>query len=144
MFIGEYIHNLDPKRRIAIPAKFRKKLGKRAVLARGLDRSLSLYPLEEWEKVAQKLSELPTGQKDKRSFVRFFLAGASEVELDSLGRILIPDFLCEHAELKEEAVNTGVFKGLEIWNKARWEEYKAKVEIRADELAEKLGEIGAY
>jgi len=144
MFIGEYIHNLDSKRRLAIPAKFRKELGKKAILARGLDRALALYPMEEWEKVAQKLSELPMGQKDKRSFVRFFLSGASEVELDALGRILIPDFLRDYAELTDEVVITGVFKGLEIWNKKHWEEYKAKVEVRADELAEKLGEIGAY
>ena len=77
MFIGEYIHNLDPKRRLSIPAKFRKELGKRAVVTRGLDNCLFLYPMDEWKKVASKLAELPTGQKDTRSFVRLFLSGAS-------------------------------------------------------------------
>ena len=144
MFIGEYIHNLDTKRRLAVPAKFRRQLGKRAVLTRGLDKCLTLYPLEEWEKVAGKLSELPMGQKDTRSFVRFFLSGAAQVELDGLGRVLIPDFLKDYAGLEDEAVITGVFKWVEIWNKKRWEEYKAGVEGEAGALAEKLGEIGAY
>ncbi|MEK7084988.1 MAG: division/cell wall cluster transcriptional repressor MraZ [Patescibacteria group bacterium] len=144
MFIGEYVHSLDTKRRLAIPAKFRGELGKRAVLTRGPDRCLALYPMVEWEKVASKIAELPTGQKDARSFARFFLAGASEVEVDSLGRILVPDFLKDHAELGEEVVVTGVFRRLEVWNKERWENYKKEIEGEADSLAEKLGEIGAY
>ncbi|MDP3785037.1 MAG: division/cell wall cluster transcriptional repressor MraZ [bacterium] len=144
MFIGEYIHNLDTKRRLAVPAKFRRQLGKQAVLTRGLEKCLTLYPLAEWEKVAGKLSELPMGQKDTRSFVRFFLSGAAEVELDGLGRVLIPDFLKDYAGLEDEVAITGVFKWVEIWNKKRWEEYKQGVEGEAGALAEKLGEIGAY
>lgn len=144
MFIGEYIHNLDAKKRLAVPAKFRGELGKKAVLARGPDKCLALYPLEEWEKVANKIAELPTGDRQFRSFARFFLSGASEVELDGLGRVLIPDFLKEHAGLKEEAVVIGVQKRIEIWERSRWEEYKREIEGAADELAEKLGEIGAY
>lgn len=144
MFIGEYIHSLDAKRRLAIPAKFRKELGKKAVITSGPDKCLVLYTTEEWEKVASKLSELPTGQPDARSFVRFFLSGAAEVELDQLGRILIPDFLKTYAGLTEEVAIIGVSHRMEIWNKARWEEYKKKVEGAADQLAEKLGEIGAY
>ena len=144
MFIGEYIHSLDSKRRLAVPAKFRKELGKRLVITRGLDNCLFLYPLAEWEKVAAKLAELPTGQKDTRNFVRLSFSGASEAELDQLGRILVPDFLKEYAGLEEEVVITGVFKRLEVWNKKRWEEYKREVEQKSDELAEKLGEIGAY
>ncbi|HEY4527738.1 MAG TPA: division/cell wall cluster transcriptional repressor MraZ [Candidatus Paceibacterota bacterium] len=144
MFIGEYIHNLDAKKRLAVPAKFRSELGKKAVLARGPDKCLALYPLKEWEKVANKIAELPTGDRQFRSFARFFLSGASEVELDGLGRILIPDFLKEHAGLKEEAVIIGVQKRIEIWERSRWEEYKREIEGAADELAEKLGEIGAY
>lgn len=144
MFIGEYNHNLDIKRRLAIPAKFRKELGKRAVITRGLDSCLFVYPSSEWEKVAVKLSELPTGQKDSRDFMRLFLAGAADVELDGLGRILIPDFLSEYAGLKGEASVIGVFRRVEIWNKERWETYKKEIERSTDTLAEKLGQIGAY
>ena len=144
MFIGEYIHTLDSKRRLAIPAKFRKELGKKAVIAAGPDKCLAVYPMEEWERVAGRLAELPTGNPDTRSFVRLFLSRASEVQCDNLGRILIPDFLKEHSELGESAVITGVFKRIEIWNPARWEEYKKRIEGAADKLAEKLGEMGAY
>ena len=144
MFIGEYIHNLDPKRRLSVPAKFRKELGKRAVVTRGLDNCLFLYPMDEWKKVAAKLAELPTGPKDTRSLVRLFLSGAAEVELDSLGRILIPDFLGHYSGIIGEAAIIGVFKRIEIWNKDRWESYKREVERSTDQIAEKLGEIGAY
>lgn len=135
---------MDAKKRLAIPAKFRKELGKKAVLARGLDSCLALYPIDEWSKVASKLAELPTGQRDARSFVRLFLSGAAEVECDQLGRILVPEYLKDYAKLGEEIVVTGVFRRIEIWNKERWEEYKKKIEGSSDELAEKLGEIGAY
>lgn len=144
MFIGEYTHNLDQKRRLAIPAKFRKELGKKAVIAVGPDKCLTVYPLEEWAKVAGRLAELPIGNPDARSFVRLFLARASEVECDNLGRILIPEFLTSYAELGESAVVTGVFKRIEIWNQQNWEEYKKRIEGASDKLAEKLGEIGAY
>jgi len=144
MFIGEYLHNLDSKRRLAVPAKFRKDLGKRAIITRGLDSCLFVYPLTEWEKVAKRLSELPTGQKDTRDFVRLFLAGAADVELDNSLRILIPDFLSEYAILKGEASIIGVFRRIEIWNKERWQTYRKEIERSTDKLAEKLGEIGAY
>jgi MraZ protein len=144
MFIGEYIHTLDTKRRLAIPARFRKELGTKAVIAAGPDKCLAIYPLDEWEKVAGKLAELPTGNPDSRSFVRLFLSRASEVECDGLGRILIPDFLKSYAGLNEEVVITGVFRRIEIWNQKNWEEYKKKIEGATDKLAEKLGEIGAY
>lgn len=144
MFIGEYIHNLDPKRRLSIPAKFRKELGKQAVVTRGLDNCLFLYPMDEWKKFAAKLAELPTGPKDTRSLVRLFLSGAAEVELDSLGRILLPDFLWHYSGIIGEAAIIGVFKRIEIWNKDRWESYKREAERSTDQIAEKLGEIGAY
>jgi MraZ protein len=90
------------------------------------------------------LSELPTGQKDTRDFVRLFLAGAAEVELDQLGRILIPDFLSEYAGLTGEASIIGVFRRVEVWSKERWKNYRKEIERSTDKLAEKLGEIGAY
>lgn len=144
MLIGEFQHTLDPKRRVALPSKFRKELGKKAIITRGLDRCLFVYSEKEWATVAQKLSELPTGQADTRNFVRLFLAGASETSTDPLGRILIPDYLKEYAGLKTKVVITGVFKRLEIWDEDHWNEYKSTIEKQTDVLAEKLGEIGAY
>ena len=144
MLIGEYKHSLDAKKRTAIPAKFRREIGKKAVITRGLDQCLFVYPIKEWEKVAEKLSELPTGQADSRNFVRNMFSGAMDVEIDSLGRVLIPDYLKEYAGLKDKAVIVGVYKRLEIWNEENWETYKKRVEKQTDTLAEKLGEIGAY
>lgn len=144
MLIGEFQHTLDAKKRVALPAKLRHELGKNAVITKGLDKCLFVYPIKEWEKVAEKLSELPIGQASTRSFVRFFLGGAMHVEMDQLGRVLIPDYLKQYAGLSERVVIAGVYKRLEIWDATRWDSYKSEIEKQADVLAEKLGEIGAY
>lgn len=144
MLIGEYQHTLDPKKRLAIPAKLRKELGERAVLTRGLDNCLFLYPLQEWQRLTEKLGQLPVGQTNTRSFLRLMLAGAAEVELDQLGRILIPDYLKTYAGLKQQVVIAGVYNRLEIWDEERWESYKGEVEKNTDMIAEKLGELGLY
>lgn len=144
MLIGEYRHRIDNKKRMAIPAKFRKEIGEKAVVTRGLDQCLFVYTMPEWEKVAEKLSELPTGSADTRNFVRLFLSGATDVELDSLGRILIPENLKAFANLKEKVAVVGVYKRLEIWNEENWEAYKDRIEKQTDMLAEKLGELGVY
>ena len=143
MLIGEYTHTIDDKKRISLPIKFRKELGKKIVVTHGLDNCLFVYTLKEWEKISEKISELGMGQADKRGFNRFMLAGASLVDVDSIGRILIPEHLREFAEVKEKVVFTGVYSRVEIWNEKRWSEYKQKVIKNADLMAEKLGDIGA-
>lgn len=144
MLIGEYQHTIDKKKRLAVPAKLRKELGEQAVVTRGLDNCLFLYPMAEWQKLTQKLAELPMGTGDTRSFLRLMLAGAVEVELDQLGRILIPDYLKNYAGLKQRIVIAGVYNRLEIWDEERWSAYKANVEKNTDMIAEKLGELGLY
>lgn len=144
MLIGEYSHTLDTKKRLAIPAKVRKELGETAVLTRGLDNCLSLYPMPEWQKLTEKLSQLPVGQGNTRSFSRLMLAGAVEVEMDQLGRILVPDYLKNYAGLRQKVVIAGVYNRLEIWDEERWNTYKAGVEKNTDMIAEKLGELGLY
>lgn len=144
MFIGEYRHTIDSKRRLAIPAKFRGELGKNAVLTRGLDQSLFLYPQKDWRILAEKLAQLPIGQAKTRGFIRLMLAGAAQVELDSLGRILIPDYLKEQAGIKKNVVIAGLYNRLEIWDEKVWQEYKKKSEKQAGDTAETLGEMGVY
>lgn len=144
MLIGEFTHTLDAKKRVSLPAKFRKEIGKGAVITRGLDRCLFVYPKHEWDVFAERLSSLPMGQKDNRDFARMFLSGASDVETDKLGRILIPDHLKKYADLKSKVVIAGLYKRLEIWDEKRWEDYKEVVEKQTDILAEKLGEMGMY
>lgn len=144
MFIGEYRHTLDEKKRLQVPAAFRKELGKKIVLTRGLDSCLFIYPVKEWAKISQKLASLSMGQADTRSFNRFMFAGAVAAEIDSLGRILIPDFLKTFAGLKQKVVLAGINDRVEIWDEDRWHEHTGRVEKEADRLAEKLGEIGVF
>ena len=143
MLIGEYTHTIDEKKRISLPIKFRKEVGKTIVITHGLDNCLFLYPLKEWEKISQKLGEMGFGQADTRGFNRFMLAGASEVEVDSVGRILIPEHLTTFAGIQEKVVFAGVYNRVEIWNDTKWIEYKTKVAKEAESMAEKLGQIGA-
>lgn len=142
MFLGEYTYKIDDKKRLAIPAKFRQVLGKRAVITRGLDNCLFLYPAKEWEKLAKKLSQLPLAQADARGFVRIMLAGAMEVNLDGLGRILIPDYLKKYASLDKKAVVAGLYNRIEIWDEKKWSTYKEKTEKEAGDIAERLKELG--
>ncbi len=142
MLIGEHKHTLDPKKRLSIPAKFRKELGDGAVITRGLDSCLFVFPLKHFTALVEKISNLPISQKDGRSFSRLMLSGAVEVEFDVLGRILIPEYLKQYAGLHKEVVVAGVYSRLEIWDVKRWEDYKANLEKNSDNVAEKLGEMG--
>jgi len=142
MFIGEYQHNLDTKGRLAVPVKFREKLAGGAIITRGLDHCLFLFTAKEWEILAQKLVALPLAQANSRAFVRLMLAGAMDVEIDSQGRILIPDYLRKYAGFKKLAVIAGLYNRIEIWDSEKWQEYKTKTEGSSDEIAEKLGELG--
>jgi len=142
MLLGQYTHTLDPKKRLALPSRFRKELGKVVVMTHGLDKCLFLYSLKEWKRIADKLASLPMGAGDTRGFNRFMLAGAVEADVDGAGRVLIPDFLKKFADLDEKVVITGVHTRAEIWNESKWHEYKERIATQADSLAEKLGEIG--
>jgi MraZ protein len=142
MLIGEYKHTIDNKKRLAIPVRLRKEVGEGAVLTRGLDNCLALYPLKEWEKMTEKMSSLPSGKIDARGFSRLILAGAIGVEFDSLGRILIPEFLKQYASLNKNVVIAGVYNRLEIWDEKNWEIYRQRVEKDVEGIAQRLGELG--
>jgi len=142
MFSGEHFYKIDNKKRLAIPAKFRKILGKKAVITRGLDNCLFLYPANEWEKLAKKLSQLPLTQADARGFARVMLAGAMEVNIDKLGRILVPDYLKKYAGLKKEAIVAGLYNRIEIWDSKKWSVYKEDKENNVEDIAERLNELG--
>ncbi|HDZ54675.1 MAG TPA: transcriptional regulator MraZ [Candidatus Nealsonbacteria bacterium] len=142
MFIGEYTYSIDEKKRLAIPAKFRQLLGKQAIITRGLDSCLFLYPNKEWRTLALKLSKLPLAQADARGFARLMLTGAMDAKLDSLGRILIPDYLKRYGQLTKKVVIAGVYNRIEIWDEKKWQEYKKKTEMAVGDIAERLKELG--
>lgn len=141
MFIGEYNHNLDQKGRMAIPAKFRNQLKKGAVVTKGLDNCLFLYPKEKWQEMAQKFADLPISQSKARAFARHMLAGATEVEFDNQGRITIPEYLRKFTGLKKKAIVAGLYDRLEIWDEEKWNSYKKGAEENSADIAEELGEM---
>jgi len=144
MFIGEYSHSIDPKKRLAVPSKFRNELKNKVVVTRGLDKCLFVYPMKVWEALAGKLGTLPVGESSTRSFLRLMLAGAVDVEIDKQGRILIPDFLKNYAGLQKNVVIAGIYNRLEIWDEEKWNDYKNNAEKSTDETAEQLGKLGVY
>lgn len=142
MLIGEYRYNIDQKGRLMIPAKFRQIFGLEAIVTRGIDKCLFVFPKSEWEKVVEKLLKLPISQANSRAFTRLMLSGAHQVEIDSQGRILIPENLRKYAEITKRVVVVGLYSRLEIWDDKNWEKYKEESEKQAQEIAEKLSELG--
>lgn len=142
MFIGEYNHSVDEKGRMAVPAKFRTKLKQGAVVTKGLDNCLVIYPRAEWEQLAEKLSSLPISQANTRAFSRLMLAGAMDIELDKQGRMVIPEYLRQYASVEKKVVVAGLYNRLEIWDQAKWESYRSETEDASNEIAEQLGELG--
>lgn len=122
MFMGEYNHTIDAKGRLIIPARFRELLGEEFILTKGLDGCLSIYPMDAWEAFETKLRALPLTNKNARTFTRFFVAGATNCELDRQGRVLVPQPLREFAGLEKEVVLTGNLNRIEIWSKEKWSE----------------------
>jgi MraZ protein len=121
--------------------KFRGELAKGAIVTRGLDGSLFLYPKEEWDKLAIRLASLPLGKSNSRAFARLMLAGAMDIELDKQGRVVLPEYLRKYASLKKTVVIAGLYNRLEIWDHGTWEKYKSSAEDDAEDIAEKLGEL---
>lgn len=142
MFIGEYQHTVDNKGRIAIPSKFRALLKKGAVVTRGLDNCLFLYPRSEWDILAGKLASLPISQEKNRAFARLMLAGAMDAPLDGQGRINVPEYLIVFAGLEKTVVIAGLYNRLEIWNQTAWAKYKKGTEKNSTAIAEALGALG--
>jgi len=142
MFIGQYNHAVDEKGRMNMPAKFRREVAEGVVITRGLDHCLFVYPKAEWEQMAQKLSSLPISQKSSRAFARLMLAGAWESQIDSQGRIMLPEYLRAYAGVKKHTVVAGLFNRIEIWDEDAWQEYQAKTEAESDSIAESMRELG--
>jgi MraZ protein len=142
MLIGEYIHTIDEKNRVSVPAKFRKELGKKIIITPGLGQCLFIFTTKEWEKVSKKLSDSDSDlsflKADQRSFNRYMFGRAAEVEIDSIGRMLIPEFLQTGIKLRDKAAIIGVKDRVEVWNEKAWSEQKEKVSREAEQLAEKL------
>ena len=142
MLIGQYVHTIDSKKRLALPAKFRGELGVKVIVTKGVENCLVVYTEKEWGIMSQKLSNLSISQNEARASVRHFLASAMEIELDKLGRVLMPDYLKEYAGLSKNVVVCGLSNRLEIWDEQKWNHYKKKAEKGVEEIVSKLGPLG--
>lgn len=138
--MGEYNHTLDAKGRLIVPVKFRESLGESFVITKGMDGCLFVFDDAEWTSFSDKLHSLPMMDKETRQFTRFFLAGADEVSVDKMGRILIPAALREFADISKDAVLIGVGSRIEIWSKERYEGMVTFDDM--DEIAEHMVKLG--
>ena len=142
MLIGEYEHSLDVKGRLIMPAKLREDMGEKFIITKGLDGCLFGFSQTEWSNFEEKLKTLPLTNKNARDFVRFFLSGAIECEIDKQGRFLISSNLREYANMEKDVVIIGVGTRLEIWNRNKWKAYNSDENISADEIAENMTMLG--
>lgn len=141
MLLGEHYHSLDQKNRIAIPAKLREDLGNPFMISKGLDGCLYAQSMETWNAFIAKLNALPNGLENARIYKRFFLAGATQVEMDKQGRILIPQSLVQYSNLIDEVVVVGMDDKLEIWSHERWDEIN-NTEVNMNEIAQDMSRFG--
>ncbi len=142
MLLGEYEHTIDPKGRLAMPAKLRDNLGSKFIITKGLDGCLFVYDLQQWQILESKLSSLPMSRKTARDFTRFLFGGACEGECDKQGRVLIPANLRAHAGLDKNVVVVGVGTRAEIWDAQKWAEYNEEASDDVNDLAEQLADLG--
>lgn len=142
MFYGRFAHSIDDKGRLILPSKIREQLGLAVYATRGMDRCLFLFPRSEWERLSEKIHQLPLTKKKARQFRRFFYGEAAELQVDKQGRILIPGYLREYAGLVSDAVLIGADEHLELWNADAYEQENAALTQDPDALTEELSTLG--
>jgi len=142
VLIGEYDHSLDSKGRLIMPAKLREDMGEKFIITTGLDGCLFGFSMEEWKKFEDKLKTLPITNKNARNFVRFFLSGATECELDKQGRFLIVGKLRENAKLEKDVTIIGTGTRIEIWNKEKWQEHISEENLSIEDIEQNMEELG--
>jgi len=142
MFYGEYFHTIDRKGRLILPAKFRDAAKAHFIekffVTRGLDKCLFMFSEEEWKTQETKFKAIPFTKQQARTFNRLYFSGAQEVTFDTQGRILLPQYLKDFAEIKKEVVIVGVSNRIEIWASNNWEEFYGNSRQSFEEIAEKL------
>ena len=141
MFIGEYSHNIDAKGRIIIPAKFRDELHSTFILTNGLDGCLTIYSLEQWNKIFENINKLPTTKKATRQYIHMLTSKACECSLDNQGRIIIPNYLALPVGIKKECVVVGANDHVEIWDKDTWNTYYEEAQSSFEDIAESLSDF---
>lgn len=142
MLMGEYMHTIDAKGRVILPADFRSELGESFIITKGLDSCLFVYTMTEWENLSTKLKQLPLAKAEARAFVRFFFSGARQLECDKQGRFLVPAALRAHAKLQKDVVLIGISSRIELWSREEWNRYNEEINPSVSSIAENLVDLG--
>ena len=142
MFLGRFDNKLDDKGRLSMPAKFRARLAEGFVVTRGFEQCLTIFPMPEWQRLAEALARFPVTDQKARALRRVLFAQAADTELDKQGRMLIPEYLREAAGLNAEVIVAGMDGYIEIWDKSRWQEMEQQNEENATEIAQSLADLG--
>lgn len=142
MLMGEYMHSIDAKGRVILPADFRADLGESFIITKGLDNCLFIYTMAEWDNLSAKLKQLPLAKAEARAFVRFFFSGARKLECDRQGRFLVPANLREYAKLQKDVVLLGISSRIELWSKDEWQRYNEDINPSVSSIAETLVDLG--
>lgn len=142
MLMGEYMHTIDAKGRVILPANFRSELGESFIITKGLDSCLFIYTMTEWENLSTKLKQLPLAKAEARAFVRFFFSGARQLECDKQGRFLVPAALRAHAKLQKDVVLIGISSRIELWSREEWNRYNEEINPSVSSIAENLVDLG--
>lgn len=138
LLLGQYEHTIDQKGRLAIPARFRARFRQGLVLTRGYERCITVYPIDEWQRLATMLASRPQTRSVNRRLSRFVFANAFPTELDGQGRVLLPQPLREFAEIGETVIVAGLMTHLEVWSRHRWDAERVQMDEQAWQLAEDL------
>ncbi|MBM3243398.1 MAG: division/cell wall cluster transcriptional repressor MraZ [Candidatus Omnitrophica bacterium] len=142
MFYGEYLHSIDRKGRLILPARFREVAKTHFIekffVTRGLDGCLFMLSEEEWKTQENKFKAISFTKAESRKFNRLYFSGAVEVSFDAQGRILLPQYLKDYAQIKKDVIIVGVANRIEIWAKDRWGEFYTNSKQSFEEIAEKL------
>lgn len=141
MFLGTYRNSIDSKNRMTVPSKFRDQLGGKCMLTKGFDECLYIYTMADFEEMAAKLAALPQSDADFREFIRDFFGNSEYCELDSQGRILIPQNLREYANISKDLVTTGAMNKVEIWSAETRENFDMSAKMKDRKFTDKLREF---
>lgn len=138
MLIGNYHHNLQGKRRLAIPSQFRDELGEQPILTRGIERCLHILPFNIWSDLLNNLGSNPLVGSDKRNLRRLLAHDAFKLEFDSQGRILLPQDLCDWAQFQKTIVVAGSIDWIELWDRENYKTFMDEIKNDTQSIAERV------
>ncbi len=141
MLLGQYEGKIGEKHQAGLPKKFREVLGDTIIVTKGFEHCLFIVSLAEWETLLEGTEGKPFTSKATRELQRFLLGNATQVELDTKGRFVIPEYLRAFAGLKEEIVFAGINRYVEVWDKGQWDDHQKELSKKIESIAEMIDSV---